>query len=458
MERSAIVVEDDANTALALTKAISSMGFTVRVAGTLEEAQRLYRENCPDIVLLDVTLPDGDGLELMQENAGKHSTRFVIITGDSRQEVAVRSLRAHAADFLVKPVTMADLRGAVEKSALTHAANDDSDAFRSQVMVNTLATVKPMDTLDRSDTLMTGTSFRVRQLDQAIQQLAEINTNVVITGEAGVDKIAAAFALHRRTPRHDVIAVVQCATGNVSVGSKTVTNGFSECLGMAFSHSKNHKRVTLVLNDVEQLSEARQRELLSYLTTHSLMDLQVSTRPRIVSIIRSCSPSDAVECHSEPASLIPDLQLCLDQSQLEIPALRQRREDIVPIAQKHLDLWNAQKKTRRILSDDSVEAIERYPWPGNVRELTNILLRTFNTTDYMLEIGDLLSPDSDDKAMHRSVEGIVGKTFWEVEKSLLRATLQANDGDKKLTAQTLGISLKTLYNRMNAYNIDYKSL
>ena len=125
MERSAIVVEDDANTALALTKAIRSLGFSVRVARTLEQARELFRDDCPDLVLLDVTLPDGDGLELIRETPSELQPRFIIVTGDSRQEVAVRSLRARATDFLAKPITMADLRSVVAQASIPDAANEE---------------------------------------------------------------------------------------------------------------------------------------------------------------------------------------------------------------------------------------------------------------------------------------------------------------------------------------------
>ena len=273
MERSAIVVEDDANTALVLTKAIRSLGFSVRAASTLEQARELFRDDCPDLVLLDVNLPDGDGLELVRETPAELQSRFIIVTGDSRQEVAVRSLRARATDFLAKPITMADLRSVIAEASIPDAANEElaTDSDQSCVMADALPS--PVSS-DRSDVLLTGQSHQARLLNQAIQQLAMTDSHVVISGEAGVDKISAAHALHRRTPGQGVIVHVQCATGHVLVGKQQFVDGFSDCLRMSFSRKPEQRRITLVMDNIDQLSQSQQQELLAYLTPKGLLNVE----------------------------------------------------------------------------------------------------------------------------------------------------------------------------------------
>ena len=453
MERSAIVVEDDANTALVLTKAIRSLGFSVRVAGTLEQARALFRDDCPDLVLLDVTLPDGDGLELIREAPPGLQSRFIIVTGDSRQEVAVRSLRARATDFLTKPITMADLRSVVTEVSVPDAANEELVTGSERLRVAT-DTLPSSIASERGDVLLIGESHQVHLLDQAIKQLAITDTNVVITGEAGVDKISAAHALHRRTPGPGVLVHVQCATGHVIVGEKQWIDGFSDCLRMAFSRKPEQKRITLVLDNIDQLSESRQQELLGYLTPKGLLDAESGARLRLVSIKRSSEPGvNLTGSAGSLDELLPDLSLCLCQGQLALPALRDRHQDIVPMAEKVLSVLNKQYGTERMLSVDSMETLKSYHWPGNVRELANAIVAAFNKGNPVLDMDNILSPSSDTDAMARSVDSIVGKTFWEVEKCLLQATLKAHEGNKKMAAQTLGISLKTLYNRLHAYSI-----
>ena len=454
MERSAIVVEDDANTALVLTKAIRSLGFSVRAASTLEQARELLKEDCPDLVLLDVSLPDGDGLELIRETPAELQSRFIIVTGDSRQEVAVRSLRARATDFLIKPITMADLRSVVSEASIPDAANEElaTDPDQSSVMADAL--LSPMSS-DRSDVLLTGQSHQARLLDQAIQQLAMTDSHVVISGEAGVDKISAAHALHRQTPDQGVIVHVQCATGHVLVGEQHIVDGFSDCLRMSFSRKPEQRRITLVMDNIDQLSQSRQQELLAYMTSKGLLNVESGARLRIVSIKRS--QHSGIDCSGLAGSLndlLPDLSLCLCHGQLNLPALRHRREDIVPMAKELLRILNKKNGTNRMLSADSTETLKRYDWPGNARELANAILAAFNKGDQVLDMDNILLPLSNTDVMMRSVESIVGKTFWEVEKYLLQATLKAHKGNKKLAAQTLGISLKTLYNRLHAYSLD----
>ena len=127
----------------------------------------------------------------------------------------------------------------------------------------------------------------------------------------------------------------------------------------------------------------------------------------------------------------------------------------MPIARKMLAILNAAKNTSKGLSAESLSALERYDWPGNLRELANVITDAFNKSSRTLSVEKvLLSPD-DNEAISRSLEAIVGKTFWEVEKFLLQATLLAHNGNKKTASKTLGISLKTLYNRLNAYSIEY---
>ena len=456
MERSAIVVEDDANTALVLTKAIRSLGFSVRVARTLKQARELFRDDCPDLVLLDVTLPDGDGLELIRESSSELQSRFVIVTGDPRQEVAVRSLRARATDFLAKPVTMADLRNVVAKAAIPDAANEElaTDSVQSPAISKTLPSTVASD---RSDVLLSGQSHQMQLLDQAIQQLAMTDLHVLITGEAGVDKISAAHELHRRTPGPGVIVHVQCATGHVLVGEKQVVNGFSDCLRMAFGRKPDQKRITLVMDNIDQLSKSQQQELLAYLTPKGLLYSKSDAFLRVVSIRRSSeSDIDLIDSAESLNDLLPDLSLCLSQGQLNLPALRHRQQDIVPMAKQLLSVLNQKNGTNRMLGAGSMETLKRYDWPGNVRELANAIVAAFNKDkgNHILDMDNILSPSSHTDALSRSVDCIVGKTFWEVEKCLLQATLKANEGNKKLAAQTLGISLKTLYNRLHAYSLD----
>ncbi len=469
MVGSAVVVEDDVNTAFALTKAISAMGYSVRVAGTLKEARGLMQDEPPDVVLLDVTLPDGDGLDLLTNNQGYKNAQFVIVTGDPTQQVAVRCLRSRVSDFLIKPVSMLQLQTAI-KNITPPASNDEQVPAASETdsLARALDSAARDIHCNRSDLLLAGRSKKARELDHLVQRIGRSKANVMVKGEAGVDKLAAAFAVHRRTPQAGAVFLIRCATGQVVTSGNQLIDGYSECLSLAFSSHSEESRVTLVIDDVASLSASRQRELMKYLGSAGVIESHTASLPRIIAIERPVKGSSAKKTgnvapvstegqehdHRTGALLAEELRLCLDQCELKIPALRHRREDITTIARKILTALNTEHSSKRIVEEEQLDLLLSRDWRGNVRELSNVISKAFHNSDYMLDIASALpKADSTEDDLVAAMDSLVGKTFWEVEKSLLIATLASYDGDKKAAAKSLGISLKTLYNRINAYSL-----
>jgi DNA-binding NtrC family response regulator len=443
-EKHAIVVEDDSSTAIALTKAIRSFGFTVQIAGSVAEARQLIERHSPELVLLDVKLPDGNGLELMQS----FKSRFIVITGDATQDVAIRSLRLRADNFLLKPVSLTDLRSVVDapgKDAVNDEHSSPAIAKRRRIESDE---IWHGQSVNRDDVLLTGDSSCAKALNGAIQQLARANSNVLISGEPGVDKLSAAMALYRRKTTGSVLCQVQCATGHIRFNGRLIGNEFSSSLAKVFSPGRDQQPVTLVLDGIEDLADHHKQELLSYLTPASIVaDSASAATPRIISIERA-------GWLEQPATDEQDatLRLCLAQFPLKVPALRHRAKDIASISQKLLQAINTRTKTRKVLTDDAVATLTAHMWPGNVRQLANTIARAHVVSPHLLDVDDIIH-DNDDDSRALFVDALVGTTFWEIEKELLSATLRFHDGDKKASAKTLGISLKTLYNRMNAYDI-----
>jgi two-component system response regulator PilR (NtrC family) len=142
MSNHCLIVEDDAVTATALSRVVQVMGFTVAVATSLAEARSLISDRVPELILLDLKLPDGDGLELMLELHDVHTTRFIVITGDTSQQAAIESLRAEADDFLLKPVTLSQLRDTVTKTT-QRLIDVNSDKAESQGKQDTAEAGEP---------------------------------------------------------------------------------------------------------------------------------------------------------------------------------------------------------------------------------------------------------------------------------------------------------------------------
>jgi DNA-binding NtrC family response regulator len=443
-EKHAVVVEDDSSTAIALTKAIRSFGFSVQTAGSVAEARQLIELHSPELVLLDVTLPDGNGLELIQTC----NSKFVVITGDATQAVAIRSLQLRADDFLLKPVSLTDLRSVVD--TLSEGAVNDEPSFSIPATSRRIESDKiwHRQPAKRDDVLLTGDSSLAKTLNSTVQQLAQVDSNILISGEPGVDKLSAAIALYRRQTTDSALCQIQCATGLTRLNGKIISNQLSDTLARAFSATPGQKPVTLVLDGIEDLATHHKQELLAYLSPESIIaDPATACLPRIISIERSGWLEKSAVGEQETT-----LRLCLAQFPLKVPPLRHRAKDIAPISRKLLQGINTRTKTRKVLSDDALEALTAYLWPGNVRQLANTITRAHVAAQHQLDVVEIIQ-DSADDSHAMAVDALVGTTFWEIEKELLKATLRFHDSDKKATAKTLGISLKTLYNRLNAYDI-----
>lgn len=530
--QSAVVVEDDPSTAAALERAISSLGYSVRIASTYNEACALLRSSTPDVALLDITLPDGDGLELIAQT----NTQFIVITGDSSHDTAARCVRLKAADILLKPVCLADLRHALAHIVSSVATNDsdtttDITGYAAKP-ASTLTTTQiarrkteqasieiaerdttsnrdnlfkpslyPLTSIDvvatNGNLLLSGESTAAQKLRQTIARIADSGSNTLITGETGVDKLSAARAIyqyrckkyrsstHRQTDdnspgtepkdelckelcdeqrdglrdeKHNHLYIVQCSNGDSREADRASTIEFSQCLERVFSQADPTRQVTLILDDIHALSPTRQKQLLERLTAleHQSCQSDQAKRRRLFQLL-STPNIIAIERSSPGADnnrITTALRTHLEQTRLIVPPLRNRREDIATIAEALLAALNTAHEEERKFDSNAYETMASHQWSGNMRQLTNAITQAYYNTSGPVE----LSPALDERlpittATTDPIEHFVGKTFWQMEKELLLATWLHHNKDKKKTAETLGISLKTLYNRFNAYSI-----
>lgn len=444
MDNYAIVLEDDRTLADALVRVVKSLGYDVGVAGTIAEARKRISERTPTMMLVDVNLPDGDGIRFMSEIQQTIRPSFVVITGDSSQQVAVKCIRANAFDMLPKPIRLADLKDTVarafdahERAALASDADDDES----------LAHVG-------GSTLEIGSSGASEDLRAMIRQASAMSRClVVIEGETGTEKVAVAEAVHLRSRRPGRLVSVNCA-------GETDANAHSRFFGVEDNETGETRHEgyleqagagTLVLDDVTALSTDLQARLLSFIDSGQFMRTggiqPVRAKVGIVGIART-----AVKEALANGGLREDFYYRLAQFSIRVPRLHQRAEDKIAIAEHLLADLNERNGTGHALSDAARRAIADYPWPGNVRELRNALQRACVVldSDGLIDLEGLAEQAPVD-IQEQQIGEFVGKTFWQIEKELLYATLDVQGGDKEKTAKMLGISLKTLYNRLHAY-------
>ena len=445
MNKFALVLEDDATLANALGRVVKSLGYEVALAGTIARARKQIEEREPSIMLVDVNLPDGDGLEFMAELQETVRPSFVVITGDSSQQVAVKCIRAKAFDMLPKPIRLEDLKRAVGRAIDAHErAEDGPDAANSTAIAR----------VDHS-TIAVGTSAASEDLRTMIRQASSMaKCLVVVEGETGTEKNAVAEAIHVRSRRLGRLITVNCA-GERDPSAHSRFFGVEDPATGEAKHQGYLEQAgagTLVLDDVTELSRDLQARLLAFMDNGQFIRMggvrPMRAKVGVIGIARS-----PIKEALESGALREDFYYRLAQFSVRVPRLNQRSEDKLAIAEHLLREINERNGSHKTLSAQARQAIADYAWPGNVRELKNALHRACLESDASPTV-DLkgLEENAATDSQSRQIGEFIGKTFWQIEKELLYATLDHHNGDKEKTAKMLGISLKTLYNRLHAYS------
>ncbi len=443
----ALVVEDDKNTSFAYSKMLETMGFSVQLAHSLNQAKMHVEKLNPSVVLLDIGLPDGNGLELLKRYADKSELKpkFVVVTGDSSQDLAVNCLRARADDFLSKPVSLKKLRGCISQLQASSESANEAVLDRNHAI--------PLHELEQT-VVFKGSSMVAHELREAVSCCANSGMNAVISGAVGVEKSSVAYAVHRQshTPGQfvcvfgsDITPPLAAPDAHQSV-EPTKRNSDDNLL----SQLQAARGGVFVISDICSLPATGQATLCSYLRRNSsnASGSKSSGRAKIIATIHEDWQKAVTE-----GRLNQELYHRLAEFVINVPGLKDRARDIPDMAEAILEDLNRSQKTVKCFAEGSLSHLENYHWPGNIRELNNVIRQGFAGRSTTISITrDLAFSRSQLQTESSCVDSLIGKTFWETEKALLFATLDSVAGDKTRAAEMLGISLKTLYNRLKAYS------
>ncbi len=435
-----LIVDDDDAIRETLAEIGRDSGFSVALAASVKDALIQLERQAPDLVLTDVRLPGGSGMDIFK-NVAVSSAEVVVMTGHGTVDNAVQALRLGATDYLVKPICMERL-AEILKRIMTNAGGE---------MPGT-----PFEEPGRFGKLY-GKSERMLELYRQIGRVAPTNVTTLLIGESGTGKELAAHAIHELSPRRQrpFIAVNCGAISPNLIESEMFGHERGSFTGADRQHKGYFERAdggTLFLDEVTEMPLDLQVKLLRVLETGQFM--RVGTNREIACDIRvvaatNRNPEQAVQ----EGKLREDLYYRLSVFPVELPALRDRGSDILFLAQRFLQTLNEEAGRNKEFSPEAAAALDQYEWPGNVRELKNFVRRAFIMAD-----GDVLdlemlaphvSPSGEPSGGQVSVP--VGETLAEADRRLILATLERCNGVKKQTAAVLGISPKTLYNRLEEY-------
>jgi two-component system response regulator AtoC len=441
----ALAVDDDPNFLSALAELIEGQGFTTNTACTLRDARTQVSHRTPDVALIDLYLPDGSGIDLLKDLEPGASTEVVLMTGHADVESAVQALRLGASDYLTKPLDIGRL-----KSILANIAS-------VQPSPQAAAPVSESQEVGRLGLLL-GASPPMQSLYEMLNRVAPTDASVFLIGESGTGKDLAAQTLHLLSRRSKApFLPLNCgAISPTLIESELFGHERGSFTGAQRRHKGYFERAhtgTLFLDEITEMPIELQVKLLRALETGTVVriggDQAVDVDVRVIAATNR-DPHKAVA----DGKMREDLLYRLQVFPIQMPRLGDRGDDIQLLADYFLGQLNERQGTAKVWTEDSLDRLRTHSWPGNVRELKNVVHRAFIMADNEITPRCLPREVGGDSGSIRSLNFQVGTSIEEVERRLIMATLDAHAGNKRKTADILGVSLKTLYNRLNTYRED----
>jgi len=456
-----LVAEDEANLRLVLQKELQRMGHDVKVAPDGEEALKLLEESNVDVLLTDISMPRLDGMELLRRvHQRPNPPEVIMLTGHATVESAIEAMKLGAYDYLSKPYRIAELDALVKQAAEKRRLRVDNARLRTLVERQTAAP----EIVYVSDSM--------REVLRLVERVAPSDASVLITGESGTGKELIAHAIHRMSLR----AGGSFIDLNCAAIQETLLE--SELFGYeagAFSGAKGRKlglweladNGTIFLDEVTELPPPLQSKLLRAIETNSFYRVGAVRKVQVNVRIVAATNRDINEVVGD-GRFRSDLLYRVNGFQISLPALRERTEDIEPLAQHLLKQLGGTNPPE--LTPEALEALKTYHWPGNVRQLRNTLERAvLLANDSRITTAELppeiASPSSSFRPFAAAPAAVtpagqpagqpqgVPPPLREMERQQILAALEQTGWHRGRTAEILGISPSTLYRRLRDYNL-----
>jgi two-component system response regulator HydG len=446
-----LVVDDDRSMCELLQAGLVRRGFEVTWRTSAAEALAAMSEGDFDVIVTDLNMPGTNGLELCERvTANRPDVPVVVITAFGSLDTAVAAIRAGAYDFITKPFEMDVLRLTLDRAVQHHRLRDEVKRLRQAV------------TESRGFGEILGSSPPMRQVLDLVNRAAESDATALITGESGTGKELVARALHQHSRRHDgpFIAVSCAAMPEALLESELfghVRGAFTDAkiprTGLLLQASGG----TLLLDEIGDMPLELQPKLLRALEDRRIRPLgENSERPFDVRLV--CATNRDLEADVEEKRFRADLFYRINVIHIELPPLRERDGDVLPLAQHFVQHFSrAVGKPVAGVSTTAAEKLLAYSWPGNVRELRNCIERAVALTRFE----EIVVEDLPEKVQNYRRSRVVVDlddtaslvTMEEVERRYILRVLEAAGGQRTKAAQILGLDRKTLYRKLERWGI-----
>ena len=453
-----LVVDDDTAIRMAVSDIARNHGFVVSSADNTEAARSALKSHLADIVVLDLKLPGGGGMPLLEEIRTLYpETVVVVMTAYATVSSAVEAMRTGASEYLTKPFTMDELADVLERASERRHFDTESRRLRERLR-----------TADGFGALI-GRSLEMERVYRILSKVTQTGHPVLILGESGTGKEIVARTIHYNGPNAKRPFIP------VDCGSLVPALMESELFGHvkgAFPGANRSKEGllttaeggTIFLDEIGELPLDMQAKLLRALLEKEIRPVGSSQRFPIDVRILAASDRD-LAAMVEQGRFRKDLYFRLNVVNVKLPALRERRTDVALLAAHFLERRQRETGVLYTLSDEVLRVLGGYDWPGNVRELENTMERACAlSSGPVLHLGDMPTQLQEYRAQsHRIAEsapaeasgGDAGfRTIAEMEKQAILNTMRQLRGDKLTAARLLGIGKTTLYRKLKEYGIE----
>jgi DNA-binding NtrC family response regulator len=446
-----LIVEDEENERTGLAELVSSWGYAAETARDGQEGYEKVAGWSPNIVITDLKMPRLGGLELLEKISGDSQTiAVIVVTAQGSIDSAVQAMRIGAYDYITKPIDTSRLRTILQNASALLDTRVELEATRRKL--------RDAGSLGA----LIGPSRKMQEIFRLIEMVAPSTASVLITGASGTGKELVARTIHELSPRRTkpFVAINCAAIPETLIESEIFGHekgAFTGALERRTGCFELAEGGTLLLDEIGEMPIATQAKLLRVLEDRKLRRLGSKTETTVdVRVLAATNkvPEEAVA----RGELRNDLYYRLNVFNIHMPTLREHREDIPDLVQALLSEMST-KHGRRIatVSEAVLNALRNYSWPGNVRELRNTLERAVIVCEGPIIETKHLPPGFGHAPVRLSEEDSdsirvgVGTTVGEAERLLILKTLESTNNNKTRAAEILGISLKTLHNKLKEY-------
>lgn len=451
MPHSILIVDDEKNTREGLKWALENQADRVFLAANGEEALNILSEEQIGLVLSDLKMPKMTGIELLQKVHEEYEqTEFIMLTGHGTVETAVDAMKMGAFDYLIKPVNLEELNILVKRVFEQRDLKKENESLRAQV-----------NERYGFDNIV-GNSEAIQQIFQIIRQVAPTRASILIDGETGTGKELVAKAIHFNSNRKSKpFVAVNCGALSQSLLESELfgheKGAFTGAISQRAGRFEAANKGTIFLDEIGETTPEFQVKLLRVLQEQEFERVG-GAKPVKVDVRIIAATNRDLKVEVAQGRFREDLYYRLNVINIKLPPLRERQDDIALLVHHFLIQFNKENGRNLTMSPKALALLQGYNWPGNVRQL-----RTMMESICILTTGKEILPNNlpadvaGEQEPQHHLKLRVGMTVRDAEQELIRATLSKLNGNKAKAARVLGLGRKTLYRKLEEYNLESDS-